>query len=129
MPADLVPQPAAAPDCDHHWIGHLRGGEPLSVRICSLCGEPDWDDLRRQLDEREQAQPFSWQITRTEDAAVSIVVGDQWPANDGADGSKLTEESFTAVTFHIGRTLRQLGDRLIDQASAVAHGDDDGWDD
>lgn len=77
-----------------------------------------------------EAQPFSWQVTRTEDSNVQIVVGDQWPANDGTDGPKLTEESFTAVTFHtIGKTLRQLGDRLIDQASAVAHGDDEGWDD
>lgn len=49
----LDEQPAAVPDCDHHWIGHLRGGEPLSVRICSFCGDPDWDDLRSQLDERE----------------------------------------------------------------------------
>jgi hypothetical protein len=42
-----------APDCDHHYAAHIRGGEPLSVRICTLCGEIDWDDLRAQVQRPE----------------------------------------------------------------------------
>jgi hypothetical protein len=40
--------------CEQHaWATHLRGGEPFTVRICSLCGNIDWDDLRRQTADRE----------------------------------------------------------------------------
>jgi hypothetical protein len=37
-------------DCEHHYSTHMRGGEPLSVRICTLCGEVDWADLREQVE-------------------------------------------------------------------------------
>jgi hypothetical protein len=37
-------------DCEHYYSTHMRGGEPLSVRICSLCGEVDWADLREQVE-------------------------------------------------------------------------------
>jgi len=30
-------------NCDHHYVTHVRS--PLHVRICSLCGAPDWGDL------------------------------------------------------------------------------------
>ena len=37
------------PACEHYWADHCYDG--LSVRLCQLCHEPDWDDLRRQLAE------------------------------------------------------------------------------
>lgn len=43
------PAPSAA-DCEHFFQTHIRGGEPLSVRICTFCRLPDWADLREQLD-------------------------------------------------------------------------------
>lgn len=39
----------AEPRCEHYWAYHLHGH--LSVRLCQLCHEPDWDDLRGQLAE------------------------------------------------------------------------------
>jgi hypothetical protein len=41
--------PAAQPGCEHSWAFHLYGG--LSARLCQFCHEPDWDDLRGQLEE------------------------------------------------------------------------------
>jgi hypothetical protein len=41
---------AMEPNCDHFYKSRVRGGEPLSVRACSLCGQPDWADLRGQLE-------------------------------------------------------------------------------
>jgi hypothetical protein len=38
---------AARPVCEHYWADHCYDG--LSVRLCQLCHEPDWDDQRRQL--------------------------------------------------------------------------------
>lgn len=43
-------------DCEeHHYMSLMRGGEPMHVRLCTLCGAIDWDDLRRQVQEREAA--------------------------------------------------------------------------
>jgi hypothetical protein len=39
-----------AADCEHHFEVRIRGGEPLSVRVCTFCRTPDWADLREQLD-------------------------------------------------------------------------------
>ena len=39
----------APTDCEHAWETRLRGGEPLSVRVCRSCGRPDWEDLREQV--------------------------------------------------------------------------------
>lgn len=32
-----------------HWVHKIKGGEPLSVAICSLCGNINWDLLRKHL--------------------------------------------------------------------------------
>ena len=45
--AAVVDLPAAKPDCEHYWAYHLRDG--LSVRLCQLCHEPDWADVRAEL--------------------------------------------------------------------------------
>jgi hypothetical protein len=40
-----------APDtCEHAWVSHVRGGEPLAVQTCTLCQAVDWDDLRAQAE-------------------------------------------------------------------------------
>lgn len=39
-------QPAARPECEHYWASHCFSG--LSVRLCMLCHEPDWEDVRSQ---------------------------------------------------------------------------------
>lgn len=36
-------------NCEHAYATHVRGGEPVSVRVCTLCGQPDWPDLREQV--------------------------------------------------------------------------------
>lgn len=37
--------------CDHHWIDQHKPGHTLFwVKICSLCHEPDWDDLDREIE-------------------------------------------------------------------------------
>jgi len=46
-------QPAAKPECEHYWASLCFGG--LSVRLCQLCHEPDWDDVRRQHAESVRA--------------------------------------------------------------------------
>ncbi len=48
-----APGPAARPVCDHHWSYLLHGG--MSVGICTFCGDPNWDDLREQREQRERA--------------------------------------------------------------------------
>ena len=47
----MAPSTPNAFSCDHHYATHIRGGEPLEVRICTLCRTPDWTDLARQTDE------------------------------------------------------------------------------
>ena len=42
-----VPE-AAVNDCEHYWAHHVRGGSPISVRLCQLCREIDFDDLDEQ---------------------------------------------------------------------------------
>lgn len=44
--------PAAKPECEHYWAFHCFGG--LSVRLCKLCHEPDWNDVAGQLSEAER---------------------------------------------------------------------------
>lgn len=39
--------PQARPVCDHSWAYHVYDG--LSVRLCQLCHEPDWEDVRGEL--------------------------------------------------------------------------------
>ena len=43
--------PPQANDCEHYFASHIRGGEPLHVRLCQLCHEPDWSDLAEQAAE------------------------------------------------------------------------------
>lgn len=42
--------PRGAPKCDHHWVAHVKGGEPLSVSTCSQCGVINWDLLREDYE-------------------------------------------------------------------------------
>jgi hypothetical protein len=34
--------------CEHHYETRILGGHPLTVRACSFCRKPDWDDLADQ---------------------------------------------------------------------------------
>jgi hypothetical protein len=47
---DPIDPPAAPTICDHAFVSIVRGGEPVSVRVCVLCRQPDWADLRQQID-------------------------------------------------------------------------------
>jgi hypothetical protein len=38
--------PEAKAACEHYWAYHCYDG--LSVRLCQLCHEPDWDDVRAE---------------------------------------------------------------------------------
>jgi hypothetical protein len=49
VPVDQGNLPAAQSVCDHFYITRIRGGQPLCVRICGLCGDPDWEDLAEQV--------------------------------------------------------------------------------
>lgn len=43
-------QPAARPECDHHWITNFQQDIGLKwIRQCSQCGDFDADDLREQI--------------------------------------------------------------------------------
>jgi hypothetical protein len=45
------------PRCDHHFVSkHEPDHEIYWVKICSLCGEPDWYDLDRQIREASRAR-------------------------------------------------------------------------
>lgn len=39
---------AAVTTCDHHFECRILGGHPITVRVCTLCGKPDWADLNEQ---------------------------------------------------------------------------------
>jgi hypothetical protein len=44
-------QPTKA-ECGHVYTTFLAGGRaPVDVRICLLCGQPDWDDLAWQAEQ------------------------------------------------------------------------------
>jgi len=45
---------AARPECEHYWAHHCYDG--LSVRLCQLCHEPDWADVRQQQAEAAAAE-------------------------------------------------------------------------
>ena len=38
--------------CEHYWAYHLYDG--LSVRLCQLCHEPDWESVRGEREEAER---------------------------------------------------------------------------
>jgi len=42
-----LPDIPAAKTCEHFYASHCYRG--MSIRLCMLCHEPDWDDLERQL--------------------------------------------------------------------------------
>ncbi|MFJ1992995.1 hypothetical protein [Streptomyces asiaticus] len=46
-PSD-TPQGPSADVCDHHYETRTKGGEPIAVRVCTLCHRPDWADLAAQ---------------------------------------------------------------------------------
>ncbi len=46
-----TPGQAAQPEpCEHHWVSqHKPGHRVYWVRLCGFCGDPDWDDLDREV--------------------------------------------------------------------------------
>lgn len=63
-------------DCNPcHWVAHVRGGEPLSVSTCSLCGQVNWALLAEDF--REAAREF----------ACGVMEG-AYGRHDYPDGSK-----------------------------------------
>lgn len=43
------PEPRVATTfCDHAYGVRILGGHPISVRLCTLCHTPDWNDLHQQ---------------------------------------------------------------------------------
>lgn len=36
----------------HHWVAHVRGGQPLSISTCSLCDEINWGLLKADFEEK-----------------------------------------------------------------------------
>lgn len=100
----LEQQPTVRPACDHHWIGHLKGGEPLGVRICQFCGDPDWDDLRHQVVElRKEYLPDNPDV-----GWVAFRI-DAWPHDPGANGQEYASGHMPAP--EAARWLRDIADR------------------
>jgi hypothetical protein len=91
-------QAAAKPDCEHYWAYHVYDG--LSVRLCQLCHEPDWADVRGQLEEAEQKGRLA--VANGGDA-VSVPPG------------AVTAEARATAAIAIARAL-------IDAASDFGHG-------
>lgn len=55
--APMTDQAAPSPQslCDHPvYVHHMRGGEPLTIPLCQLCGAVGWDDLREQVAEHRR---------------------------------------------------------------------------
>lgn len=74
-----------ASDCEHAYVTRVRGGEPVSVRACSLCGQPDWPDLREQVERLvEEARPAArrtvWMV-ETDGAHGRCIFDDRADAN------------------------------------------------
>jgi hypothetical protein len=67
--------PANRPVCEHHWASHCFGG--LSVRLCMICHEPDWDDVRRSRNETELRlyEGEQW-ATRAHDSGIQYYCWD-----------------------------------------------------
>jgi hypothetical protein len=53
-PAD---QCEAKPECEHFYHSLCYRG--MSVRICQMCGDPDWDDLAEQLGRKPAPDPLN----------------------------------------------------------------------
>jgi hypothetical protein len=50
-PGPVGAEQSKAATCDHPvWVTHLRGGEPLTINICQLCGDINWQQLREDLE-------------------------------------------------------------------------------
>ena len=48
MAPSTTPQGPSAAVCDHSYETRMKGGEPIAVRMCTLCHTPDWADLAAQ---------------------------------------------------------------------------------
>lgn len=46
-PSD-TPQGPVTSVCDHSYETRMKCGDPIAVRLCTLCHTPDWDDLAAQ---------------------------------------------------------------------------------
>jgi hypothetical protein len=56
--------------CEHFYVTHIRGGEPVAVRICTqVCGDVDWADLREEI--RKEREAAYW--TGRGDAARDLL--------------------------------------------------------
>ncbi|WP_448334025.1 hypothetical protein [Streptomyces sp. DSM 41534] len=56
--------------CDHHYETRTRGGEPIAIRVCTLCHRPDWDDLAIQAEEQYRK---GWEAGRAVAEAYAYV--------------------------------------------------------
>jgi hypothetical protein len=41
--------------CEHFYASHCYRG--MSIKLCMMCHQPDWDDLERQLHPEPEQQP------------------------------------------------------------------------
>ena len=71
VPAEAT---AAAEPCEHYWAYHCFDG--LSVRLCQLCHEPDWDSVRADRAEiaAQAAAAERELLTEAEDALHSVAM-------------------------------------------------------
>jgi len=77
-------EPAAV--CEHFYASHCYRG--MSVRLCMLCHEPDWDDLAGQMkaeraDERARIRsllPYNINCCEGFPAAVADMIGEHGDA-------------------------------------------------
>ncbi len=54
--------------CQHFYKSHVRGGEPVSVRICDFCTGVDWNQLRLDI------AAYAYGVTKEAFASVSPVL-------------------------------------------------------
>jgi len=46
----MTTDPCSSAPCDHFWTAwHAPGHIPYWVRTCTLCHQPDWHDLDREI--------------------------------------------------------------------------------
>jgi hypothetical protein len=74
--------PEDRPECEHYWVDHCYDG--LSVRLCWLCHEPDWADVRRQMNEAAAAERERIYAELGNDHHV-IFTEDRWTVEHSAE--------------------------------------------
>jgi hypothetical protein len=112
-PAD---QCEAKPECEHFYHSLCYRG--MSVRICQMCGDPDWDDLAEQLGRKPAPDPLI--MPADEFAATRIVAEAVAVVRRGLDLAAPFADDDPRIIAAARTALRVLGGEETDAGPAAA---------